>query len=160
VTGNLNGNSISGFSALLYVNFIIKKKYRVDGVAKEMQIATDTLYRYVRGENVMPPDRVIDLVRATKDIEFLEFFCEPCGFIPVPAAEGKCPGDELAKGQINLSILSGKTLEAIEKAYEDGKIEKKEFQEISRLTTRLQEKAAELREKIRKDAEARKGGDR
>ena len=155
MSSNLNGSSISGFSALLYVNFIIRKKYRVDTVAKEMQIATDTLYRYVRGENVIPPDRIVDLVRATKDLEYLEFFCEPCGFIPVPAAKGKCQGDELAKSQINLSILSGKTLEAIERAYEDGKIEKKEFQQISRLTTRLQEKAAELREKIRKDAETR-----
>lgn len=68
MNSNLNSSPISGFSALLYVNFIIKKKYRVDAVAKDMQIATDTLYRYVRGENVMPPDRIIDLVKATGDI--------------------------------------------------------------------------------------------
>ena len=66
---NLNCASISGFSALLYVNFIIKKKYRVDAVAREMQIATDTLYRYIRGENVVPPDRIIDLIKATGDSE-------------------------------------------------------------------------------------------
>jgi hypothetical protein len=149
---NLNGSQISGFSALLYVNFIIKKKYRVDAVAKEMQIATDTLYRYVRGENVIPPDRVVDLVRTTGDVEYLEFFCEPCGFLPVPAVKGKLGRHERERDQIYLSILNGEALKQIEMAYEDGKLDRVESKRIEKALTRLQAKAAELKEKIKGDA--------
>lgn len=151
MNSNLNGSAISGFSALLYVNFIIKKKYRVDSVAKDMQIATDTLYRYVRGENVIPPDRVVDLVKATGDVELLEFFCEPCGYIPVAAAKSKPGAAELEKDQIRLSILTGQALKEIEDAYEDGKIEKTELRRMEKALGRLQQKSAELREKIRKE---------
>jgi len=149
---NLNSSPISGFSALLYVNFIIKKKYRVDAVAKDMQIATDTLYRYVRGENVIPPDRVIDLVKATGDVELLEFFCEPCGFIPVQAVKGKPSVADREKDQIRLSILTGEALKEIEDAYEDGKVDKSELRRMERALARLQQKSAELREKIRNGA--------
>lgn len=148
---NLNGSAISGFSALLYVNFIIKKKYRVDTVAREMQIANDTLYRYIRGENVIPPDRIVDLVRATGDLEFLEFFCEPCGYIPVLAVKGKPSKEEREKDQIRLSILTGQALKEIEDAYEDGRIEKTELRKIERVLARLQQKSAELREKLKKE---------
>jgi hypothetical protein len=151
LNNNLNGSSISGFSALLYVNFIIKKKYRVDAVAKDMQIATDTLYRYVRGENVIPPDRIVDLVKATGDVELLEFFCEPCGYIPVRAAAGKPDRAEREKDQIRLSILTGQALKEIEDAYEDGKIEKTELRRMERALARLQQKSAELREKLKKE---------
>jgi hypothetical protein len=149
---NINGTQISGFSALLYVNFIIKKKYRVDFVAKEMRIATDTLYRYIRGENIIPPDRIIDLIQATKDIEYLDFFCEPIGYLAVPAPKGELSPSERKQNEIDLSILNGKTLEAIEQAYDDGQITKNECRQIHRLLTRLQEKAGELKEKIRKEA--------
>jgi transcriptional regulator with XRE-family HTH domain len=149
---NLNGSPFSGFSALLYVNFIIKKKYRVDAVAKEMQIASDTLYRYVRGENIMPPDRIIDLVRATGDVEYLEFFCEPCGYIPVTKAQAKLCEASREREEINMTVLWGHALEDIEKAFKDGKLTKKEYGEIHRHLTRLQELAAELDRKIGKEA--------
>jgi len=68
----------------MYVNFIIKKKARVDETAKKMGVSADTLYRYVRGENIIPPDRIIDLIRATDNIEYLEFFCDAVGYVPVP----------------------------------------------------------------------------
>jgi hypothetical protein len=151
LNSNLNSSPISGFSALLYVNFIIKKKYRVDAVAKDMQIATDTLYRYIRGENVMPPDRIIDLVKATGDSELLDFFCEPCGYIPVRAVQGKPSPAERQKDQIRLSILTGQALKEIEDAYEDGKLEKTELRRVERALARIQQKSAELREKLRKE---------
>jgi len=154
MNSNLNSSPISGFSALLYVNFIIKKKYRVDAVAKDMQIATDTLYRYVRGENVMPADRIIDLVKATGDIELLEFFCEPCGYVPVRAVAGRLSRGEREKEQIRLSILTGQALKEIEDAYEDGKIDKAELRRMERALAKLQQKSAELREKLRKEARA------
>ena len=145
---NLNGSSISGFSALCYVNFIIKKKYRVDAIAKEMQIATDTLYRYVRGENVMPADRIVDLVRTTGDVEYLEFFCEPCGYHAVPAVKGRACQEPIEKDEIQLSVLTGEGLKAIEDALADGNLDKKEKARIAKALIRLQAKAAELKEKI------------
>ncbi|MDH7513514.1 MAG: hypothetical protein QHH14_11270 [Clostridiales bacterium] len=147
-------NSISPWAALLYVNFIIKKKYRVDEVSKEMRIATDTLYRYIRGENVMPPDRIIDLVKATGDIEYLEFFCDPCGYVPVPQSSGRLTNEEREKEQIRLSIFTGRALEEIERAYEDGKLERSELQKIEKALLRLQQKAVELREKIKKEVDS------
>lgn len=143
----------NGFSSLLYVNFVIKKKYRIDDVAKEMRIATDTLYRYVRGENIIPPDRIIDLVRATGDIEYLEFFCDPCGCVPVRQSPARLMREEREKEQIRLSIFTGRALEEIERAYEDGKLERSELQKIEKALLRLQEKAVELREKIKKEVE-------
>ena len=153
MNSNLNGSSISGFSALMYYAFIIKKKYRVDCVAKEMQIATDTLYRYIRGENVMPPDRIIDLVRATEDREYLDFFCDPCGYVAIPKIESKPSQKEREKDEIQLPILLGRALQEIEQAYEDGKIERAELQKIERALLKLQQQASLLREKIKKEVE-------
>lgn len=73
----------------MYVNFVIKKKYRVDEVSKIMNISMDTLYRYVRGENIIPPDRIVDLILATQDIEYLEYFCDPMNYVPVPKIKEK-----------------------------------------------------------------------
>jgi transcriptional regulator with XRE-family HTH domain len=137
----------------MYVNFIIKKKYRVDDIAKEMRIATDTLYRYVRGENIIPPDRIIDLVKATGDIEYLEFFCDPCGYVPIRQSAVRLTKEEREQDQIRLSIFTGRALEEIEKAYEDGKLERTELQKIEKALFRLEQKAVELREKIKKEVE-------
>jgi len=143
----------NGFSSLMYVNFIIKKKYRVDDIAKEMRIATDTLYRYIRGENIIPPDRIIDLIQATKDVEYLEFFCDPCGFVPISQPHGTLTKEEREKDQIRLSIFTGKALEEIEAAFEDGKLERNEVQKIDKALFKLIEQATRLREKIKKEAE-------
>ena len=87
--GNLKKMGNFGFQSLMYVNFVIKKKYRVDLTAKVMKISKDTLYRYIRGEMIIPPDRIVDLIRATGDIEFLEFFCDALDFVPIPKIKEK-----------------------------------------------------------------------
>ena len=138
-----------GFGSLLYYSFILKKKYRVDETAEKMGIAPDTLYRYIRSENVMPPDRIIDLVKATGEIEFLTFFCDPCGYIPIKRPAGKLFDQPHEKDEIHLSILNGQALDEIEKAHEDGRIDKQEYLKIQRKLTQLQQKAAELAEKIK-----------
>jgi len=148
---NLNSSPISGFSALCYVNFIIKKKYRVDSIAQKMRIATDTLYRYIRGENIIPPDRIINLVSATGDIEYLEFFCEPVGYIPIKLNRTKLNKETRERDEIELSIFLGKSLESVERAFANGKISKAEYKEIHSLLTKVQEKAGELKEKIKRE---------
>ena len=145
---NLNSGQLADFTVLTYYKFINKKEYRVDEIAAKMGIAPDTLYRYIRGEKVIPPDRIIDLIKATGDVEFLEFFCEPCGYVPVPIVKGKPAGATIAKDQILLSILNGDALRAIEDAIEDGKVDRAEARRIEKAITRLQAKAAELKEKV------------
>lgn len=93
---NLNkGNLI--FQSMMYVSFIIKKKYRVDETAKKMEISKDSLYRYIRGETIIPPDRIAALIRATNDIEYLEFFCEAMNYIPIPKIKGKYTTEMMAQ---------------------------------------------------------------
>ena len=87
--GNLNNKGRSGFQSLLYVNFIFKKKYRVDDTAQKMGIHKDTLYKWVRGENPFPIDQLTNLVKATGDLDFLEYFCEPCGYSLIPKIKDK-----------------------------------------------------------------------
>ena len=145
---NPNHDGNLGFQSLLYVNFCIRKKYRVDDVAKEMRIITDTLYRYIRGKNIMPPDRIIDLVKATGDVEYLEFFCEPCGFAAVPVQKSKLTPQQREKDQIHLSILNGEALKHIEDAFADGRLERTEAKRIEKALSKLQAKAGELKEKI------------
>jgi len=148
---NPNGSPISGFGALLYVNFIIKKKYRVDAIAKEMQVATDTLYRYIRGENLIPPDRIIDLIRATGDIDYLEFFCEPIGYLPVTKASGKISAASRDREVLNRSIIHGRAIDTIDRAFTAGAVTKKEYTEIHQHLTELQRAAAELDQKIKEE---------
>ena len=51
--------------------------------ASKMNISENTLAKYVNGNNIMPPERIPELVIATGDVEF---FCEllrPAGYFPV-----------------------------------------------------------------------------
>ena len=146
--GNPNNDGSIGFQSLLYVNFIIKKKYRVDETAKGMQIATDTLYRYIRGENIIPPDRIIDLIKVTGDTEYLEFFCLPVDYIPVPAAQAALSDEQREKKELDLAVHLGNAIDAIEKAYGDGRVDKQEYKEIHQHLTKIRQRAAELDREI------------
>jgi hypothetical protein len=152
--GNPNNGGNLGFQSLLYYAFIVKARHRVVDVAVKLKIAEDTLYKYIEGRNVMPPDRIVDLIRVTGDLEFLEFFCKPCGYMAVKAPQGKLFDQPHEKDEILLSILNGQALEEIEKAHEDGRIDKQEFQKIQKRLTHLQQKAAEIGEKIRAEIKA------
>lgn len=140
-----------GFQSLMYVNFVIKKKYRVDDIAHKMDIATDTLYRYVRGENIIPPDRIIDLIKATRDFEYLDFFCDPVGCIAIPQEGGDLKNRDLKTIGIEIAINQGKLLETAEKAFENNIIDEVEFQKIYKASIETRRKAAEFVEKIKKE---------
>lgn len=77
---NLKNTNKFTFQNLLYLNFVIKKKYRVDICAEKMGVHIDSLYRWIRGEKPFSIDRLSDLVRATEDPELLEYFTDPCGY--------------------------------------------------------------------------------
>lgn len=97
MAGNLKNNGAFGFQSLMYINFITKKKYRVDSIAKKMEISRDTLYRYVRGELLMPADRIADLIRATQDVEYLEFFCDALDCVPIPKIKDRATASTLSQ---------------------------------------------------------------
>ena len=135
----------------MYVIFVIEKKFRVDDTAKEMRIATDTLYRYIRGEKIIPPDRVVDLINATKEIRFLRFYCEPTGFIPITKVTAENLPDSIQQKEINLSIFLGDAIEKIEKAHDDKIITKREYKDIHQSLIRLRELEATLDEQIKQE---------
>ena len=85
----LKMNNKNGFQSLLYVNFIIRKRYRVDTTAQNMGIHKDTLYKWIRGERPFPVDQISNLVNATRDVEYLEYFCDPCNYTPMPKIKDK-----------------------------------------------------------------------
>jgi len=135
----------------MYVIFIIEKKYKVEDTAKEMRIATDTLYRYIRGENIIPPDRIIDLINVTKEIRFLQFFCDPCGYLAIPAITVKPSTRGIRLKEIKLSIINGKTIEEIEKTLEDGKVDRNEYKKAHQLLTGIRQIAVELDEILKNE---------
>jgi len=89
VTSNLNKVRNSGLQNLLYVNFIVKKKYRVDEVSKIMGYHKDTVYRWIRGERPFPVDEIPNLVKSTGDIEYLEYLADLCDFSIMPKIKDK-----------------------------------------------------------------------
>lgn len=48
-----------------------------------MNIAENTLAKYVNGTNIMPPERIPDLTEATEDISFLCAINRHAGYFPV-----------------------------------------------------------------------------
>lgn len=82
--GNLNKGHDFGFQALLYYKFIISTEHDVASVSQKMGLAPDTLYRYLRGALPFPIDRLADLVVATGDLGFLEYFAKKCNYTVIP----------------------------------------------------------------------------
>lgn len=75
-----------GFASLLYVMFVLEKRYAVKEVAPQLDVSPSTLYDYVRGARVFPPDLIAPLYNATNDRRVLAFFLDECGvtFHPLP----------------------------------------------------------------------------
>ena len=155
--GNPNSSLSSEFQSLLYYKLTFKKEYDKNELAIFLGKAPDTVQRYCSGRLPVTADTARDIIRFVakknpKDTEFLEFFCLEVGFIPLPISKGKPTKEEREKDEIRLSILNGQALKEIEDAFEDGKLERLELKRIEKALTRLQEKAGELKEKIRKEA--------
>jgi len=86
---NLKLNGVSGLQVLLYSNFVIKKRYRVDTIAQKMGISKDLLYRWIRGNKQFPADRLSDLTNATEDYEYFDFILSECGLTTIPKIKDK-----------------------------------------------------------------------
>lgn len=89
MTSNLIINGVSALQCLLYTNFHIKKKYRVDTVAEIMGVSSDTLYKWINGTRLFPADRLSSLTLATNDTEYLDFLAGKCGYSIIPKLRDK-----------------------------------------------------------------------
>lgn len=89
MNSNLNKVRNRGLQNLLYVNFVVKKKYRVDTVAQIMGYHKDTLYKWIRGERPFPVDEISNLTNSTGDPEYLEYLANRSGFTLLPIIKDK-----------------------------------------------------------------------
>ncbi len=153
---NPNNNGNSEFQSLLYYKFTFKKEYDKNELAIFLGKAPDTVQRYCSGRLPVTADVAKEIIKFIalknpEDTELLDFFCVEAGFVPIRAAKGKITKEEKEKDEIKLSILSGLALKEIEEAFEDGRLELSELRRIEKALTKLQQKAAELKEKIRRE---------
>lgn len=153
--GNPNQCIKSEVQFLLHHIFLYEQRYDKNKAAIYCNRAPDTFHRWCNCTKPIPVDMVRKIIgfiaqENSKDTELAELFCPP-GNIIMRAVKSKISREERRKKEVGLSILSGKILEAIEKAYEDGKIEKMEYKPIHRLLTRIRQLAAEFDEKIKQE---------
>jgi len=141
------------WQSLLHYKVGYKGQYKVDDIALCLDRAKDTIRRYINGTKIMPPDLIRDFIKFTveknpDDMEFLNFFCLDAGFLPVKVSDSPITSGEIIKQELEMSVLNGKSIEAIEKAMEDGRIEQNEWKEIHSLLCRLRKVATEIDKKI------------
>lgn len=127
---NLSAESGNGIQALLYVRFIIEKRYRVDEVAPKMGIASDTLYKYIRGENLFPMERAGALTAATGDTCYLDYAADQSGYILVPKPTVKAVQKSVRQLEALITIQNGKLVEVTEAGLEDGSFDQAEIKKI------------------------------
>ena len=86
---NLKNGSSYRFSNHMYYIFIVQKKHRVDLMAEKMKVHRDSLYRWIRGDKPFPIDQLSNLVNATEDVSFLEYFADQCNYSLMPKIRNK-----------------------------------------------------------------------
>ncbi len=93
-------NRIKGLQSLLYVNFRIRKKYKVDTVVLKWPnkpISSSTLHKWISGDRPFPVDQLAHLCIATEDTEYLEYYCDQCGYTLMPKIKDKATAKMFAK---------------------------------------------------------------
>jgi hypothetical protein len=146
-----------GFASLLYVVFVLEKGHRVDRVAPQLDVAPSTLYEYIRGTRVFPPDLLAPLYLATRERRFLAFFLDECDveFHALP----ECQGDPDV-GSLQQMIRAQERFLGLLKSYaaarQDGAVTRSEIVEIEREYYEAQAALAQLLACAR--AEARRPG--
>lgn len=84
--------NVRGLQSLLYVNFRVLKKYRVDTVAKNWKpkpISESILHKWISGDRPFPVDQLSNLVNATDDPQYLEYYANRCGYTLLPLIKDK-----------------------------------------------------------------------
>lgn len=122
-----------GFASVLYVVFIVEKKFRVDAIAPQLDVSPSTLYEYIRGSRVFPPDLIAPLFRATRERRFLSFFLDEAEvvFHELPAcSEG--PDVELFRSAVHANEEFIGYMKSVMGSLSDGRVDRRELVEIER----------------------------
>ena len=105
-------NRIRGLQSLLYYKFRIRKSYRVDTVAKNWKpkaLSPSTLHKWISGDRPFPVDQLSNLVNATRDLEYLEYYVDQCGYQLLPKIKDKKTAEVVMQvGKIMLSATDKK----------------------------------------------------
>jgi hypothetical protein len=146
--GKSNNPPKTTFQSIMDYKFTFKGQFCKKDAANYLDVVYDTFQRYCNGNNRIPIEQAKNLIQFvyeqdSADTELLEYFCPP-GIIPVPAAQAALSDEQREKKELDLAIHLGSAIEAIEKAYKDGRVDKKEHKEIHRHLTRIRQRAAEL----------------
>jgi hypothetical protein len=149
----------SGLQSVLYYKLVFKHEYSRDELAVYLNKAPDTVYRYCAGLLPVSPDIARGIIRFIaeknpEDIELLEFYVPPGYIVIKEPADPQTPATKSRKDhELVLSIETGRSIEAIEEAFEDGKLTKIEGKHISAHLRNLAQKALALDRKLKGEAE-------
>ena len=126
-------------------------------IAIELGIPYSTYDNYLRGGVSFPPDLIPALYLACEfesDREsILHFFLCPLDLIAVPKQNGNSTKTDLQVKQLKLVSEVGKQFDQIQKALEDGVLERKEYDAIHRLIDRGRVLEAEIDETLKAKVE-------
>jgi len=123
------------FAELLYLFFISEKGYRVDDAALELGISSSTMYEYIRGKRIFPPDLIAPLYRATGERRFLSFFLDACNiaFHELPCSKEGWSNKDLLQEAILAQEECLDVLKAIMTSLrDDGRIDLRELELIKK----------------------------
>ena len=105
-------DNTKGFASILYVIFCLEKKFEVKEIAKALGISQGTLYSYLEGYRVFPPDLIAPLYLATRERRFLSFFLDECNvaFHELPDVD-QIPDVEMVRRMVEMQKAVVKVLD-------------------------------------------------
>lgn len=125
------------FQGILYEKFIgVNSKYVVKQIAPELDRAVSTFYAYCRGEQDFPIELLGELVRITKDPQFIEVFLRETEYVLNRIPKAKDVRDHTSAILINMKKL-GELAAIYEQSMADGVIDQRDKKEIKVRTREL-----------------------
>lgn len=156
--GTYPSENTQGFASLLYVAFVIEKRYRVDEVAPLLDVSPSTLYDYISGRRIFPPDLIAPLYNATKDRRFLALFLDECGctFTELPEPEA-CIDETVLAEAIRAQEEFTDVLRATREALRDDRVDRRELAQIEQEYSEAKAQLARLMATVRASSRRRHG---
>lgn len=88
-----NNPLMDGLRQLMYTNFIVLKKYSLDGAVKNWPDksikTTSTLYKWMEGVRDIPLHQLVNLSLAVKDPIYIDYIANQAGYSIIPQIKDK-----------------------------------------------------------------------
>jgi len=112
--GKLKNQANDGLQRVLYTNFRVLKKYKVDDVVENWPDDSinhpSSLHKWITGDRLIPDYQISNLVKATGDTSYLDYFCNPCGYTVIPEIKDKATLKMFTHmAKLMQSAITGKT---------------------------------------------------